>query len=134
MDDFKETPKPPLLLPEPDQPAAPVQERTLPTPVVPEDLVEVTEIEPRDEPVEEIEQLPRERRPQGSPPVRMGGAITAKIATMVIMGRTVRVRLWRTGAAAISARPKTPNARSSSIVRRRKPASRFSKITSSSSS
>src|SRR6266480_2433918 len=72
MDDSKETPKPPLLLPEPDQPAAPVQEHTLPAPEVPEDLADVTEIEPRDEPVEEIEQLPRERRPQGGRPEHHG--------------------------------------------------------------
>ena len=62
MDDFKEQPKPPLLLPPPTMVDAH------------EELAEVTEIEPRPEQhVEEIEQMPipRERRPQqggGRPP------------------------------------------------------------------
>src|ERR1700687_4888245 len=67
MDDFTEPPKPPLLLPEPEKSAVPAQDAP-PAPEPLEDLAEVTEIEPREEVhVEEIEQLPRERRPQGGP-------------------------------------------------------------------
>src|SRR5438132_1676688 len=73
MDDLKDVPKPPLPLPEPDKPAAPRQEHTPPAPDAPEDLAEVAEIEPRDEPAEEIEQLPRERPPAGRQAVREHG-------------------------------------------------------------
>src|SRR6266850_7742952 len=64
MDDFKELPKPPLLLPEPETRTAALQDA--PPMDTSDDLAEVTEIEPRPEnAVEEIEQMPipRERRP-----------------------------------------------------------------------
>src|ERR1019366_8748699 len=66
MDNTTEPQKPPLLLPEPQNPEA----SSPAAPSVPDtpddDLAEVTEIEPRPEvqPVEEIEHHPRERRPQ----------------------------------------------------------------------
>jgi ribonuclease G len=72
MDDFKEQPKPPLLLPEPEKPAAPVEPHAPPAPEAPEDLADVEVIETREEAVEEIEELPRERRPQGTRPDHRG--------------------------------------------------------------
>ena len=63
MDNSTEPTKPPLLLPEPQKNEGPIQD-TLGAPDTPEDQGETTEIEPRPEqqPREEIEHHPRERR------------------------------------------------------------------------